>query len=157
MTDAETAEQRKKYQQQADQTRKEVWWRGEKFVPCPLPGILKYGDKCPFCGATQEYETNKRCAKCRAEFTEPPPPAGQPEPVVLPPGTKMYKVITQRDEFFGGKFDPNRLEELINMHAVEGWRVVSIATADVSTFFGSFWSGRGARQEIIVFLERDAA
>jgi hypothetical protein len=79
-----------------------------------------------------------------------------PAPLVEPtkPGTRSYKVITQRDEFFGGKFDPERLERLVNKLAAEGWRVVSVVTADVSTFFGSFWSGRGARQEIVVFLER---
>jgi hypothetical protein len=36
----------------------------------------------------------------------------------------------------------------------EGWRVVTAVTADVSTFWGTFWAGRGARQEIVVFLER---
>jgi len=69
-------------------------------------------------------------------------------------GTLTYKVITQRDEFFGGKFDPEKLERLVNRLAAEGWRVVSVATADVSTFFGAFWAGRGARQEIVVFMEK---
>jgi hypothetical protein len=42
----------------------------------------------------------------------------------------------------------------VNELAADGWRVVSVATADVSTFWGSFWAGRGARQEMVVFLER---
>jgi Domain of unknown function (DUF4177) len=80
-----------------------------------------------------------------------PPPTPKPAP-----GTKTYKVITQRDEFFGGQFDPVKLEVLVNRLAAEGWRVVSVATADVSTFWGSFWAGRGARQELVVFMEKSA-
>lgn len=72
------------------------------------------------------------------------------------PGTRLYKVITQRDEFFGGKFDPEKLEALINKLAAEGWRVVGVATADVSTFWGTLWAGRQARQEMVVFMERPA-
>jgi hypothetical protein len=112
-------DQRRKYQAQADETGRDVWWRGEKFVPA---GGL-------------------------AERAPAPNPAA---------GTKVYKVITQRDEYFGGKFDPLKLESLINTLAAEGWRVVGVATADVSTFFGTFWSGRGARQEMVVFMERSA-
>lgn len=71
-----------------------------------------------------------------------------------PPGTKVYRVITQRDEFFGGKFDPVTLTMLINKFALDGWRVVAITAADVSTFFGTFWAGRDAREELVVFLEK---
>jgi hypothetical protein len=71
-----------------------------------------------------------------------------------PPGTRVYKVVTQRDQFFRGEFDPLKLTELMNSLALEGWRVVAITTADVSTFAGTFWSGRGAREELIVFLEK---
>jgi hypothetical protein len=115
--DAENDEQRRKYQAQADDTGKEVWWRGEKFMP---GGI-----------------------------------AAAPQPAAKR-GERVYKVVTQRDDYFGGKFDPLKLEQLMNDLAADGWRVVAITAADVSTFFGSFWSGRGARQEIIVFLERTA-
>jgi hypothetical protein len=116
---SDTDEMRRKYQDQADAIGKEVWWRGEKFVPA---GSL-------------------------AEAT----PATKPALV-----TKVYKVITQHDEFFGGKFDPVKLETLINTLAAEGWRVVAVTAADVSTFFGSFWGGRGARQEMVVFMEKPA-
>lgn len=70
------------------------------------------------------------------------------------PGSKLYKVITQRDEFFGGKFEPAKLERVINDLSADGWRVVSVASADVSTFWGAFWSGRSARQEMVIFMER---
>ena len=60
---------------------------------------------------------------------------------------KEYKVMTQKDRFFGGKFDPEKLEEAINSYAVQGWEVVGIATAAVSAM-------SSARDEIIVVFER---
>jgi hypothetical protein len=132
------------------------------------PLVLKGGEKCPCCGARLEFVENRRCAKCKNEFyveasalpreaatapawTEPPvePP---------PPGTRIYKVITQRDEFFASKFNPEGLERLLNQHAREGWRVVSMTATDVGSFLGSFWGkgGGAARQELVVLLERDA-
>lgn len=71
-----------------------------------------------------------------------------------PKGTRVYKVVTQRDEFFGGQFDPVKLAQRLNELALDGWRVVAVATADVSTFFGTFWSGRGARQELVALMEK---
>jgi len=61
---------------------------------------------------------------------------------------KEYKVLTQKDRFFAGKFDPEKLEAAINSYAVEGWVVKSITTATIPSFTGS-------REEIIIVLERD--
>jgi hypothetical protein len=61
----------------------------------------------------------------------------------------QYKVMTQKDRFFAGKFDPEKLESAINAYAAEGWRIVSVATADIPGFTGS-------RQEIVVIFEREA-
>lgn len=80
---------------------------------------------------------------------------GAPKPAPRP-GQREYRVITQRDEMFGGRFNPEQLELSLNQLAADGWRVVSIASADVSTFMGTFWSGRSARQELVVVLERVA-
>lgn len=117
---AEDAAQRRKFQAQADETGKEVWWRGERFLP-----------------------TDPTAAAAIA--------AKQPK---LPPGAKVYKVLTQRDEWFMGKFSPEKLESAVNHYAADGWRVVGIATADVGAWWGSF--AGGMRQEIVVFLERSA-
>jgi Domain of unknown function (DUF4177) len=70
---------------------------------------------------------------------------------------KVYKVITQRDEFFRSKFNPEALEQLLNVHAAQGWHVVSVTATDVGSFFGSFWAkgGGSSRQELVVFLERE--
>jgi hypothetical protein len=34
----------------------------------------------------------------------------------------QYKVLTQKDRFFAGKFDPEKLEAAINSYAAVGWR-----------------------------------
>ena len=63
---------------------------------------------------------------------------------------KQYRVLTQRDDFFGGKFDPPTLESALNSLAAEGWALSAVATADISTMFG------GDRQEMVMILEREA-
>lgn len=71
----------------------------------------------------------------------------------LPNGIKsngalmQYKVLTQKDRFFGGKFSPEKLEAAINGYAEQGWRAVSMATAEIPSL-GS------KREELIVLLER---
>jgi hypothetical protein len=57
-----------------------------------------------------------------------------------------YKVMTQKDRFFSGKFSPEKLETAINGYAQEGWRVVSMATAQIP--------GLGSREELVILLER---
>jgi len=64
---------------------------------------------------------------------------------------KKYKVLTQKDKWFSGKFDPEKLEQAINAYAEQGWSVISCATVDIP----SFGFGSNARQEFITVLERD--
>ena len=61
---------------------------------------------------------------------------------------KKYKVLTQKDKWFSGKFDPQNLEDAINAYAEQGWTVVGCATADIPGFGGS-------RQEFVTILERE--
>lgn len=61
---------------------------------------------------------------------------------------KQYKVLTQKDRFWGGKFDPEKMEQALNAYAEQGWRVISAATAAFPTITGT-------REEMIVILERD--
>ncbi|MBM3714007.1 MAG: DUF4177 domain-containing protein [Actinobacteria bacterium] len=61
---------------------------------------------------------------------------------------KEYKVLTQKDRFFAGKFDPEKLENAINSYASEGWRVIAATTASIPSLGGS-------REELIVVLERE--
>lgn len=60
-----------------------------------------------------------------------------------------YKVLTQKDKWFSGKFDPMLLEQAMNAYAQQGWRVIGCATADIGSGFGA------ARQEFITVLERE--
>ena len=62
---------------------------------------------------------------------------------------KEYMVLTQKDKWFSGKFDPQRLQEALNSYAQQGWKLNSCATADIAAVFGA------ARQEFIAILERD--
>ena len=61
---------------------------------------------------------------------------------------KQYKVMTQKDRFFGGKFDPEQLEAAINSYAEEGWVVVGVATGRIPSFGDS-------REEIVIIIERE--
>jgi hypothetical protein len=125
----EVERQQAKYQEQADRTQQEVWWRGERFTP--RPGVA--------VDAPSAAQLRFR------DHPVPKPP---------PPGSKIYKVLTQRDEWFMGKFSPEKLEDAINSYAADGWRVVSMAAADVATWLGAF--GGTGRQELVVLLEKTA-
>jgi hypothetical protein len=57
-----------------------------------------------------------------------------------------YKVLTERDSRFSGKFDPDALETALNRYAAEGWRVVEGFQAS------SLW--KSLKVEIVVILER---
>jgi hypothetical protein len=58
-----------------------------------------------------------------------------------------YKVLTQKDKWFSGKFDPSKLEEAMNAYAAQGWRIIAVTTASIPGFGGN-------REELIVVLER---
>ena len=62
---------------------------------------------------------------------------------------KQYKVLTQKDRFLSGKFNPEKLEQALNSYAAEGWEVKAAATASFPGFGAS-------REEMVVLLERDA-
>jgi hypothetical protein len=62
----------------------------------------------------------------------------------------QYRVLTQKDRVFGGKFDPQKLEAALNSFASEGWALRAAATADINAAFGK------DRQEMIMILEREA-
>ena len=62
---------------------------------------------------------------------------------------KQYKVLTQKDKWFSGKFDPQKLEGALNAYAEQGWHVVTTATASINGMLGK------NRDEMIVILERE--
>ena len=58
-----------------------------------------------------------------------------------------YKVVTMKDRFFSGKFDPEKLQTMLNSYAGEGWNLKAVTTAEIP-------GGFGTREEIIFVLER---
>ena len=60
----------------------------------------------------------------------------------------QYKVLSQKDKWFSGKFDPAVLEQAMNAYAAQGWRVIGCATADIPGFGTT-------RQEFVTILERE--
>jgi hypothetical protein len=60
---------------------------------------------------------------------------------------REYKVITQKDKWFSGKFDPEKVEGALNAYAKQGWVLKGVATASVPSFGGQ-------RDEIVIIMER---
>jgi hypothetical protein len=58
-----------------------------------------------------------------------------------------YKVLTQQDRRWSGKFSPENLEHTLNSYAAEGWRVVG--TVPVA----SPWSM--STSQVMILLERE--
>lgn len=65
----------------------------------------------------------------------------------------QYKVVTMKDRFFSGKFDPQKLEAMLNAYAGEQWTLKAVTTAEMPTI-GGFGNLAGTREEIIFILER---
>jgi hypothetical protein len=61
----------------------------------------------------------------------------------------QYKVLTHKDKWFSGKFDPQKLEEALNAYAEQGWRVIAATTAEIPGL-----AFAGTRDEFIAILER---
>ena len=104
---------------------------------------------CPVCKRTVEVTLRPS-----AEVLHPSKPIASPPPPILhttrkEPIMKEYKVLTQKDKWFAGKFDPEKLEQAINSYAAQGWQVISVATASIPSAFG------GNREEMIVVMGRD--
>ncbi len=60
-----------------------------------------------------------------------------------------YKILTDRDARFSGKFDLEMLEATLNSCAQDGWRVTDGFTAS------SVW--KNSKTEIVLILERARA
>ena len=68
----------------------------------------------------------------------------------IPPtedGSLQYRVLAQKDQGFVGKFNPAKVEEVLNAHAKKGW---ALKTAVAMTVPGH----GGQHDELILILER---
>lgn len=120
---------------------------------------------CPRCGETLDIPdvedgSELQCPTCQADFIidggvitqlsdfDSIPNQIQGAAISKKKPNKEYKVLTQKDKWFSGKFDPEMLESAINSYARQGWRVVSCATATFPGLIGV------PREELVVILER---
>ena len=62
---------------------------------------------------------------------------------------KQYKILSQKDKWFSGKFDPQRLEGAINSYAQQGWVVKAAFSAKIPGIINF------DREEAIIILERE--
>ena len=60
-----------------------------------------------------------------------------------------YKVIEIREKLLGGKMSGERLENLLNEHAQQGWRLKAITSAEVKGRVGP-----GSVEGLLVTFER---
>lgn len=122
-------------------TQKDKWF-SQKFDPSLLEAALN-------SYASQGW---RACAADTASFPGAFTGYRQELIAVLERGEERtmfeYKVLTQKDKWFSGKFDPQRLEAAINSYAQQGWRVVIATTASFPGFFSS------DREELILVMER---
>lgn len=63
---------------------------------------------------------------------------------------KKYKVLSQKDKWFSGKFDPEALEKALNALAEDGWRVVSMASSSREGLLTG-----GGKDELVILLEKE--
>ena len=113
---------------------------------------MNINTKCPKCGG--ELTIDERwigrsvdCPYCNKAFVfSNNAPSAAPQQKKSP--VKQYKVLTQKDKWFSGKFDPEKLEGAINAYAKQGWRFAGCATASMPGLFN------GKREEMVIIMER---
>jgi hypothetical protein len=77
----------------------------------------------------------------------PPPPAAKPESP--PPGP--FKVVSLNDQnFLGGKFSPEAVEEKLNQMASDGWMF-----KDAATVRWPNWLGTEQQQVLLIFEKHE--
>jgi Domain of unknown function (DUF4177) len=60
-----------------------------------------------------------------------------------------YKVVEMREKMMGGKMSGDKLEELLNEHARQGWRLRTITSSDVKGRVGP-----GGVEGLLITFER---
>ena len=117
---------------------------------------MEIDTKCPHCGTVLEIDDrwlgNKiECPSCSKTFVfsnAASESVNTSTPRLSKNDPKQYKVLTQKDKWFSGKFDPEKLEGAINAYAKQGWRFVGCATASMPGLLN------GTREEMVIIMER---
>lgn len=63
---------------------------------------------------------------------------------------RKYKVISQNDNLFNGQFSAQKLNNILNNHAQQGWRVINCTTVPTCDAQGY------ERHELLILLEKAA-
>ena len=89
-----------------------------------------YKVECPYCSKSFVFSTTaaatENASTQRLTMTVPETKnASTVQHIKAAP--KQYKVLTQKDKWYSGKFDPEKLEEAINAYAKQDWRVIGCA------------------------------
>ncbi len=63
-----------------------------------------------------------------------------------------YKVVELREKMIGGKMSSDKLERVLNDHAVQGWQLKAITSAEVKGRLGP-----GGVEGVLVTFERPTA
>ena len=63
----------------------------------------------------------------------------------------VYKVVELREKMLGGKMSGDKLEELLNEHAAQGWQLRAITAAEIKGRVGP-----GGVEGLLVTFERPA-
>jgi hypothetical protein len=77
----------------------------------------------------------------------PDPVTGQPDSSA-PMDVRQYKLLTSKDKCFEGKFELARLEEVLNLHARQGWTVKAMTLPHLKGYGGVI------EETVVVLLER---
>lgn len=62
-----------------------------------------------------------------------------------------YKVVEVREKMIGGKMSGEKLEQLLNDHAAQGWRLKAITAAEIKGRVGP-----GGVEGLLVTFERSS-
>jgi Domain of unknown function (DUF4177) len=60
-----------------------------------------------------------------------------------------YKVVELREALFGGKVSGNKLQNILNEHAAQGWQLKAITSAEVKGRVGP-----GGVEGVLITFER---
>jgi hypothetical protein len=63
-----------------------------------------------------------------------------------------YKVIELREGLFGGKMSGDKLEKVLNQHAVQGWQLKAITAVEVKGRVGP-----GGVEGVLITFERQTS
>ncbi len=130
---------------------KERYWSGQLAGQLAFSGNGNDWEQARSEGSLLLMPLVRPAAPATPSHQVPAAPVVGPPPAPAAPGQRHeYKVLSQKDKWFSGKFDPERLEEALNTHAQQGWKVLAITSASREGFL----TGSG-KDELIVIFERE--